>query len=50
VPFIGWLFGLLNELWLLRDPNRQCVHDRAARTVVISKHYLAALSGRSAGW
>jgi uncharacterized RDD family membrane protein YckC len=50
VPFVGWLFGLLNELWLLWDPNRQCVHDRAARTVVISKHYLAAPANGPAGW
>jgi uncharacterized RDD family membrane protein YckC len=29
------LFGLLNELWLLWDPQRQCLHDKAAHTVVI---------------
>jgi uncharacterized RDD family membrane protein YckC len=36
VPLIGSLFGLLNSLWLLWDkPNRQCLHDKAAGTVVI---------------
>jgi uncharacterized RDD family membrane protein YckC len=29
------LFGLLNELWLLWDPQRQCLHDKAAHTVVV---------------
>ena len=28
-------FALLNELWLLWDPQRQCLHDKVARTVVI---------------
>jgi uncharacterized RDD family membrane protein YckC len=35
VPFAGGLFALLNELWLLWDQQRQCLHDKAARTVVI---------------
>ncbi len=35
VPFVGGLFGLLNELWLLWDRERQCLHDKAARTVVV---------------
>ena len=35
VPLIGGLFGLLNELWLLWDPRRQCLHDKAAGTIVI---------------
>jgi uncharacterized RDD family membrane protein YckC len=35
VPLLGGLFGLLNELWLLWDPRRQCLHDKAARTIVI---------------
>jgi uncharacterized RDD family membrane protein YckC len=49
VPVIGWIFGLLNECWLLWDASRQCVHDHAARTVVISKRYLAAPAGQVAG-
>jgi uncharacterized RDD family membrane protein YckC len=35
VPFVGGLFALLNELWLLWDQRRQCLHDKAAHTVVI---------------
>ena len=35
VPFVGGLFALLNELWLLWDGRRQCLHDKAARTVVV---------------
>jgi uncharacterized RDD family membrane protein YckC len=35
VPLFGGLFALLNELWLLWDRQRQCLHDKAARTVVI---------------
>jgi uncharacterized RDD family membrane protein YckC len=35
VPFVGGLFALLNELWLLWDQQRQCLHDKAAQTVVI---------------
>jgi uncharacterized RDD family membrane protein YckC len=39
VPFVGSLFDLLNELWLTWDPRRQCLHDKAAHTVVIKKNY-----------
>ncbi len=39
VPLVGWLFDLVNELWLTWDPRRQCLHDRAAHTVVIKKDY-----------
>jgi uncharacterized RDD family membrane protein YckC len=35
VPLVGGLFALLNELWLLWDRQRQCLHDKAAKTVVI---------------
>ncbi len=38
VPLAGFLFSLLNELWLLWDPRRQCLHDKAAHTVVIKKN------------
>jgi uncharacterized RDD family membrane protein YckC len=38
VPFVGGLFALLNELWLLWDGRRQCLHDKAARTVVVKTH------------
>jgi uncharacterized RDD family membrane protein YckC len=39
VPFVGGLFDLLNELWLTWDPRRQCLHDKAAHTVVIKKDH-----------
>jgi uncharacterized RDD family membrane protein YckC len=40
VPFVGGIFGLLNVLWLLWDkPNRQCLHDKFAGTVVIKTDY-----------
>ena len=39
VPVVGGLFALLNELWLTWDPRRQCLHDKAAHTVVIKKDY-----------
>jgi len=35
VPLVGGLFALLNELWLLWDRQRQCLHDKAAKTVVV---------------
>ena len=39
IPLIGSLFELLNELWLTWDPRRQCLHDKAAHTVVVKKDY-----------
>jgi uncharacterized RDD family membrane protein YckC len=39
VPVVGGLFELVNELWLTWDPRRQCLHDKAAHTVVIKKDY-----------
>ncbi len=36
MPFIGLPLGLLDGLWLLWDrPWRQCLHDKAASTIVI---------------
>ncbi|MEY9946925.1 RDD family protein [Kitasatospora sp. GAS1066B] len=35
---IGSLFSLLNMLWLLWDkPYQQCLHDKAAKTVVVKE-------------
>ncbi|MDI9887686.1 RDD family protein [Streptomyces sp. HNM0645] len=35
---IGGLFSLLNVLWLLWDkPLQQCLHDKAAKTVVVKE-------------
>ncbi|MEU6852018.1 RDD family protein [Actinacidiphila alni] len=37
VVLVGPLFWLLNSLWCLWDkPYRQCLHDKAARTVVVA--------------
>ncbi|KRV47721.1 hypothetical protein AQ490_04880 [Wenjunlia vitaminophila] len=37
VPCCGAVFWLVNVTWLLWDrPFRQCLHDKAARTVVVS--------------
>ncbi|HLQ53073.1 MAG TPA: RDD family protein [Streptosporangiaceae bacterium] len=35
VPLAGGIFGLLDDLWLLWDPRRQCLHDKALSTVVV---------------
>ncbi|HEV2086698.1 MAG TPA: RDD family protein [Cryptosporangiaceae bacterium] len=39
IPLVGSVVGiytLLNQLWLLWDkPNRQCLHDKYAKTVVV---------------
>ena len=32
---LGWI-GLLDPLWCLWDPDRQCVHDKVAGTLVIN--------------
>lgn len=40
VPYAGGIFALINELWLLWDDRRQCLHDKAARTVVVKKNLL----------
>jgi uncharacterized RDD family membrane protein YckC len=37
VPCVGFLFWLLNVLYCTWDrPYRQCIHDKAAKTVVVS--------------
>jgi uncharacterized RDD family membrane protein YckC len=35
VPQIGSLYGLLDVLWCLWDPRRQCIHDKIASTAVV---------------
>ncbi len=42
VPYAGEPFELINDLWLLWDQRRQCLHDKAARTVVAKKGPLVA--------
>ncbi|HEU5420964.1 MAG TPA: RDD family protein [Streptosporangiaceae bacterium] len=38
IPF----FGLVDNLFLLWDPQRQCLHDKAARTLVVRKEAVGA--------
>ena len=49
VPLIplGGFFSLADELWLLWDPQRQCLHDKAASTVVVKTAMLTAPAGPS---
>jgi uncharacterized RDD family membrane protein YckC len=37
ILYLGGFFDLLDGLWLLWDQRRQCLHDKAARTVVVRK-------------
>jgi uncharacterized RDD family membrane protein YckC len=39
--YIGGIFSMIDQLWLLWDPRRQCLHDKAGRTVVVKKDSLA---------
>jgi uncharacterized RDD family membrane protein YckC len=32
---ISWL-GIINSLWCLWDPDRQCLHDKVADTIVVN--------------
>lgn len=36
-PLLCGVFLLADVGWLLRDPRRQCLHDKAARTLVIDR-------------
>jgi uncharacterized RDD family membrane protein YckC len=49
VPLVGSLFDLLNELWLVWDRRRQCLHDKAAHTVVIKKEFVRSRP-QAGGW
>ncbi|WP_158220978.1 RDD family protein [Kineosporia sp. R_H_3] len=35
VPYVGGLYWLLDSVWLLWDPRRQALHDKAGNTVVV---------------
>ena len=49
-PVAGSIFALLNELWLTWDPRRQCLHDKAAHTVVIKKDYYQDSQPQAGPW
>lgn len=50
VPIAGGIFSLLDDLWLLWDPSRQCLHDKAASTVVVKTRAPAAPARQPAAW
>lgn len=35
IPLVGFLYTLLDRLWLLWDDRRQCLHDKLPKTVVV---------------
>ena len=35
VPYVGGVYSLVDALWLLWDPRRQCLHDKLPGTVVV---------------
>jgi uncharacterized RDD family membrane protein YckC len=37
VPSVGGLYFILDSLWCLWDPRRQCLHDKIARTAVVNR-------------
>ncbi len=39
IPLAGSVFWLLDALWLTWDRRRQCLHDKAARTIVVKTSF-----------
>jgi uncharacterized RDD family membrane protein YckC len=37
VPFAGGFWQVIDDIWCLWDPQRQCLHDKLARTVVVKR-------------
>jgi len=35
IPVVNYIYPLLDPAWCLWDPQRQCLHDKIARTVVV---------------
>jgi uncharacterized RDD family membrane protein YckC len=35
IPILSYIYPLLDPAWCLWDPQRQCLHDKIARTVVV---------------
>jgi uncharacterized RDD family membrane protein YckC len=50
LPVVGTIFAVLNDLWLLWDRRRQCLHDKAARTIVIKTKVPAGGPGQGSPW
>ncbi len=50
VPLAGGIFSLLDDTWLLWDPGRQCLHDKAASTVVVKTRAPQAPARQPGAW
>ncbi len=50
IPLLGGMFALVNELWLTWDRRTQCLHDKAAHTVVVHKRYLGSPVSQPGTW
>ena len=50
IPVVGTVFSLLNDLWLLWDRRRQCLHDKAGRTIVIKTNDPASNQWQGTPW
>ena len=37
IPLVNYVFPALDSAWCLWDPQRQCLHDKIARTVVVNR-------------
>ncbi len=35
IPLVSLFYPLLDSLWCLWDPKRQCIHDKPAKTIVV---------------
>ncbi|MEJ2579073.1 MAG: RDD family protein [Kineosporiaceae bacterium] len=38
-PFLGTAYWMLDSIWLLWDPRRQCLHDKLPGTVVVRRRW-----------
>ncbi|MEU7891799.1 RDD family protein [Nonomuraea sp. NPDC049152] len=38
IPYLGAVLGLVDMLWIFGDPQRRCLHDVIAKTIVIDLH------------
>jgi uncharacterized RDD family membrane protein YckC len=50
IPVVGTVFAFVNELWLLWDRRRQCLHDKAARTIVIRTNVPGGQQWQGSPW
>lgn len=37
VPLVGWLYGIVDDVFCLGSAGRQCIHDIVAKTIVIRR-------------